>query len=64
MAELTITVRRDPSSGRTVIRVGFRSDADASAGEHEARHRRLVAELFPSGVEAQRERVAHEPVVG
>ncbi len=64
MAQLTISLGRDAASGQTVVRVGLRSDADTSALEHEADHRRLVAALFPAGVEAQRERPAQEPVVG
>ena len=64
MAELTISLGRDPTSGRTFVRVGLCSDTDASAHEHEDQHRRLVAALFPPGVETERERPAQEPVVG
>ena len=64
MAELTISFGRDPTSGQTIVRVGLRSDADASPQEHEADHRRLVAALLPPGIETQRERPAREPVVG
>lgn len=63
MALLTITVGRDPDSGRTTVRVGLRSDADALPQEHEAEHRRLVAGLLP-GAAVERERPAVEPVVG
>jgi hypothetical protein len=63
MAVLTISVARDPDSGGTVVRVGLRSDADASAHEHEVLHRRLVAELLP-GALVERERPGREPVVG
>jgi hypothetical protein len=64
MAELTISVGRDPDSGRTFIRVALRSDADSSAHEHEDHHRRLVARLFPSDAEVRRERPAREAAVG
>ena len=63
MALLTITVGRDPGSGRTTVRVGLRSDDDALPHEHEAQHRRLVAALLP-GAAPERERPEVEPVVG
>jgi hypothetical protein len=61
MAELTITVRRTDDG--LVVRVGLESDEDALPHEHEALHRRLVAELFP-GAEVVRERPAAEAAVG
>ena len=64
MAQLTISLGRDPTSGQRFVRVGLRSDVDASAHEHEDHHRRLVAALFPAGIETERERPAREPVVG
>jgi hypothetical protein len=63
MALLTITVRRDVVSGRTTVRVGLSSDADAMPHEHEAMHDRLVAALAP-GAAVERERPAKEAVVG
>jgi hypothetical protein len=64
MAELTISLGRDPTSGERIVRVGLRSDSDASPHEHEDMHRRLVGALFPAGVETERERPVREPVVG
>jgi hypothetical protein len=64
MAELTIAVHR--TDGKLVIRVGLLPDDDDLPHEHEARHRRLVAALFPSlrGAEVGRERPAREAAVG
>ncbi len=64
MAQLTISLGRDSTTGQTIVRVGLRSDTDTSAHEHEADHRRLIAALFPPGIETERERPAREPVVG
>jgi hypothetical protein len=64
MAQLTIALGRDPTSGKRIIRVALRSDADTSAFEHESDHRRLVAALSPSGADVQRERPDQEPIVG
>ena len=73
MAEMTITVRPSMETGRLEIRADFQSDEDTLPQEHEERHRRLVARLFPSLgssgrtgalAEIQRERPAHEPAVG
>jgi hypothetical protein len=71
VAKLTITLTR--AAGRTQVRVGYESDEDALPHEHEVRHRRLVAEVFPglvftenrdAAVRVERERPAQEPVVG
>lgn len=45
MAQMTIMLRRDPSSGKQNIIVKLDSDADALPHEHEQMHRRLVQEL-------------------
>ena len=63
MALLTITVRRDTGSGRTVIDVGLRTSEEVMPHEHEVLHGRCVAGLMP-GAAAEREHPAHEPVVG
>ncbi len=63
MALLTITVRRDSGAGRTVVQVGLRSDDDVMPHEHEALHGQWVAALLPGAI-VERERPAHEPVVG
>jgi hypothetical protein len=60
---LTITVGRDSDSGRTTVRVGLASEADAMPHEHEELHRALAGGLLP-GARLQRERPAVEPVVG
>jgi hypothetical protein len=73
MAELSISLERDPAQGRYVVRIGYRADADAIPFEHELLHRRLVTELFPgleivddrnASVRVQREKPSIEPVVG
>lgn len=63
MALLTISVRRDPGTGRPDILIGLESDADALPHEHESLHGRLIAALLP-GADVARERPAKEPVVG
>jgi hypothetical protein len=73
MAELTIHLRPDPQTGQPVIRVSLQSDEDALPHEHEQQHQRLVHRLLPGvGGECgddgrllvERERPAHEPVLG
>jgi len=73
MAELTICVRRNESTGQLELRVALCSDEDALPQEHEQLHRSLLAQLLPAldlnagsdgGVEVTRERPAVEPVVG
>lgn len=63
MALLTITVLRDRDTGRMTIRVGLSPNEDELPHEHDARHGRLVAALFPTA-EVTRERPAREAVVG
>jgi hypothetical protein len=64
MAQLIITVQRNPDEGGLLVRVGLQSDTDALPCEHEARHRQLVAALFPSATDVRRERPAREASVG
>jgi hypothetical protein len=73
MAQLIISLRRIAGAIRSVIRIGFRSDADTLPQEHEAEHRRLVARLFPSlritddpeaPIQVQREKPLLDPVLG
>jgi hypothetical protein len=72
MARLTIHLEPD-ESGKAVLRIDLDSDEDALPQEHEQLHRELVSELLPSlslildnqgSIEIERERPAHEPVVG
>lgn len=50
MAELTIRLRVDPSTGKRDVIIGYRSDEDALPMEHEDEHRRLVERLIEGGV--------------
>ncbi len=50
MAEMTITLRRDPQTGKQNIVIKLRSDADALPHEHEEQHRALVDKLIEGGV--------------
>lgn len=53
MAEMTIMLRRDPSSGKQNIIVKLDSDPDALPIEHETLHRKLVEKLFGRGFAAE-----------
>jgi hypothetical protein len=46
MAELTITLRRDPETGKHDIVIKLESDADALPHEHEQMHRQMVEKLI------------------
>jgi hypothetical protein len=46
MAEMTISLRRDPETGKQIVTIGLRSDADALPHEHEQQHRSLVERLI------------------
>ncbi|VTS00048.1 hypothetical protein [Tuwongella immobilis] len=50
MAELTISLRRDPTTGKQDIHISLRSDEDALPHEHEEMHRQLVEKLVGQGV--------------
>ena len=50
MAEMTITLRRDPQTGKQNIVIKLRSDADALPHEHEEQHRALVDKLIEGGI--------------
>jgi len=50
MAEMTISLRRDPATGKKDIIVTLRSDVDALPQEHEQLHRRLVDQLIHGGL--------------
>lgn len=50
MAELTIRLRTDPTTGKKDILVDLRSDADALPHEHERDHRALVQKLIDGGL--------------
>ena len=50
MAELTICLRCDPTTGKKDILIGLRSDADALPHEHEQQHQNLVNKLIEGGV--------------
>jgi FtsH ternary system domain X3-analog len=46
MAELTISLRRDPQTGKHDIIIKLESDADALPHEHEQQHRQLVEKVI------------------
>jgi hypothetical protein len=50
MAEMTISLRRDPETGKQNIIVKLRSDEDALPQEHEQMHRALVDKLINGGI--------------
>jgi hypothetical protein len=50
MAELTLRLIHDPSTGKRNIVVSLRSDEDALPHEHEEQHRALVNKLIEGGV--------------
>lgn len=50
MAELTISLRCDPATGKKDIVVKLHSDPDALPQEHEQLHRALVDKLINGGV--------------
>jgi hypothetical protein len=50
MAEMTISFRCDPATGKKDIIVKLHSDADALPQEHEQLHRNLVEKLIHGGL--------------
>jgi hypothetical protein len=71
MAEMTIRLRCDPTTGKKDIIVTLRSDGDALPHEHEQQHRALVEKLIHGGllkatevgqVIVEREQPTQEPV--
>ena len=50
MAELTLRLLRDPTTGRRTIVVKLDSDPDATPLEHERQHRQLVENLIEGGI--------------
>jgi hypothetical protein len=53
MAELTIMLRRDKTTGKQNIIVKLDSDPDALPIEHEQLHRKLVEQLLGKGIDAE-----------
>lgn len=49
MAELTIRLRRDPTTGKQDIVISLRSDEDALPHEHEQMHKELVEKIIGKG---------------
>jgi hypothetical protein len=49
MAEMTIRLRCDPTTGKKDIIISLRSDEDALPHEHEEQHRALVEKLIEGG---------------
>jgi hypothetical protein len=50
MAQMTIRLQRDPTTGKQNIIVSLRSDEDALPHEHEQQHRALVDKLIEGGI--------------
>jgi hypothetical protein len=50
MAELTIRLIPDPTTGKKNIVISLSSDADALPHEHEQQHRALVDKLIQGGI--------------
>jgi FtsH ternary system domain X3-analog len=55
MAEMTISLRCDPATGKKNIIVTLHSDEDALPLEHEQQHRALVDKLLNGGLLKQEE---------
>ena len=55
MAELTITLRVDPATGKKNVVIQLHSDEDALPIEHEQEHRALVDKLIAGGALKQAE---------
>ena len=51
MAELTIMLRRDPTTGKQNVIIKLDSDADALPYEHEQMHRQLVEKIMGKALE-------------
>lgn len=50
MAEMTIRLQIDPSTGKKNIIIGYHSDSDALPQEHEQHHKKLVEKLVGKGL--------------
>lgn len=50
MAEMTISLRRDPQTGKQDIHIALREDPDALPHEHEQLHRQIVEKLLGKGI--------------
>lgn len=50
MAEMTITLKRDPDTGKQDIHIKLHEDPDSLPHEHEQMHRELVEKLVGKGV--------------
>jgi hypothetical protein len=50
MAEMTISLRCDPATGKKDIIITLHSDADALPHEHEQMHQQLVEKLIHGGL--------------
>jgi hypothetical protein len=50
MAVMTISLRRDPDTGKQNIVIKLHSDDDALPQEHEQQHRALVDKLINGGI--------------
>ena len=50
MPEMTISLRRDPATGKQDIVVKLRSDEDSLPHEHEQLHKALVEKLIHGGL--------------
>jgi hypothetical protein len=50
MAQITIRLERDPTTGKQNIIISLRSDEDALPHEHEQQHRALVDKLIEGGI--------------
>ncbi|MGI9470673.1 MAG: hypothetical protein ACR2NZ_04005 [Rubripirellula sp.] len=55
MAEMTIRLRVNPSTGKKDILVDLRSDEDSLPHEHEQQHRQLVDKLIEGGLLSESE---------
>jgi FtsH ternary system domain X3-analog len=50
MAEMTIRLRTDPTTGKKDIVISLESDGDSLPHEHEQQHRALVQKLIGAGL--------------
>jgi hypothetical protein len=60
MADLTLRLRVDPTTGRREIVIDYTSDSDALPVEHEENHRQLANRVIDGGLKNGKVEVSRE----
>ena len=60
MADLTLRLRVDPTTGRREIVIDYISDSDALPMEHEEHHRQLAEKVVHGGLKTGKVEVSRE----